>query len=68
MNAWSLPQLLASLHDDIERRLSISRQALAHSGTKGDASESVWVSLLETYLPRRYRASSAHVVDSNSSD
>lgn len=30
----------------------------------GDASEAVWLELLQTYLPRRYQTESAHVVDS----
>lgn len=65
MSDWSLKQLLASLHDDIEQRLANARRAFAHPGTKGDACESVWVALLETYLPQRYQATCAHVVDSN---
>ena len=32
--------------------------------TKGDAAENVWIDLLETYLPKRYQAAKAHVVDS----
>jgi uncharacterized protein DUF6602 len=64
MSSWSLAQILAGLHDDIEQRLSIARKTLSHPGTKGDASESVWLELLKTYLPRRYEASKAHVVDS----
>lgn len=65
MSTWSLSVLLAGLHDDIERRLSTSRQAFAHSPTKGDASEHVWLQLFQEYLPRRYQAEKAHVVDSN---
>jgi hypothetical protein len=61
---WSLSKLLAGLHDDIEQRLSIAREAFAHPGTKGDASESVWLELFRTYLPQRYQAETAHVVDS----
>jgi len=61
---WSLPQLLAGLHDDIEQRLSTARKAFGHPGTKGDASETVWLELLQNYLPLRYQASTAHVVDS----
>jgi hypothetical protein len=61
---WSLPQLLAGLHDDIEQRLAIARKAFGHPGTKGDASESVWLQLFKTYLPQRYQAETAHVVDS----
>ena len=64
MPDWSLPVLLASLHDDIQQRLATVRKSFAHPGTKGDASESVWIELLETYLPRRYQAATAHIVDS----
>ncbi len=64
MSTWSLTQLLAKLHDDIEGRLATVREAFEHSGTKGDASEHVWLELLNTYLPERYRAERAHVVDS----
>lgn len=64
MTAWSLSQLLAGLHDDIQRRLETCRKSFAHPGTKGDASEHVWLQLLQNYLPQRYQAASAHVVDS----
>jgi hypothetical protein len=61
---WSLSQLLAGLHDDIQKRLEISRSTFGHPGTKGDASEAVWLELLQSYLPQRYQAATAHVVDS----
>jgi hypothetical protein len=61
---WSLSQLLAGLHEDIQKRLEISRKSFGHPGTKGDASETVWLSLLQSYLPQRYQAATAHVVDS----
>ncbi|MDQ2081513.1 hypothetical protein RA307_15105 [Xanthobacteraceae bacterium Astr-EGSB] len=64
MSDWSLPVLLASLHEDIQQRLATVRKSFAHPGTKGDASESVWIELLDTYLPKRYQAATAHVVDS----
>jgi hypothetical protein len=64
MSNWSLTQLLAGLHDDIEQRLSIARKSFAHPSTKGDASEAVWLDLLQTYLPQRYQVATAHVVDS----
>jgi hypothetical protein len=64
MTTWSLSVLLAGLHDDIQRKLETVRQSFAHPGTKGDASEKVWLELLETYLPKRYQAATAHVVDS----
>jgi hypothetical protein len=64
MADWSLPRVLESLHKDIEHRLEIARTAIGHPGDKGDTSESIWISILQSYLPRRYRAEKAHVVDS----
>lgn len=64
MTDWSLPQLLAGLHDEIHQRLETVRNTLGHPGTKGDASERVWLELLQKYLPQRYQAAKAHVVDS----
>ncbi len=62
---WSLPQILASLHDDIEQRLAIARKTFGHPNAKGDASEGVWLELFDNYLPKRYSALKAHVVDSS---
>jgi hypothetical protein len=64
VSAWSLAQVLAALHDDIEERLGRARATFGHPTTKGDASENVWLELLQKYLPRRYQAEKAHVVDS----
>lgn len=64
MSGWSIQTLLSELHDDIQERLARARKAFGHPGTKGDASEAVWLELLQTYLPQRYQAASAHVVDS----
>lgn len=64
MTDWSLKDLLAGLHDNIQKRLEIVRKNFGHPGTKGDASEKVWLELLGTYLPKRYQAAAAHVVDS----
>lgn len=62
---WSLPVLLAGLHEDIQSQLQIARQSFAHPVSKGDASELVWLELLQKYLPQRYQAEKAHVVDSD---
>jgi hypothetical protein len=64
MTEWSLPRLLAGLHEEIEQRLRTAREAFGHPSSKGDASERVWLELLRAYLPARYRAEKAHVVDS----
>jgi len=65
MTEWSISVLLSGLHDEIQQKLATARKAFGHPGTKGDASESVWLAMLETYLPQRYRATKGHVVDSN---
>jgi hypothetical protein len=64
MTTWSLSRLLAGLHDDIQQKLETVRKTFGHPGTKGDASEKIWLDLLKTYLPKRYQAETAHVVDS----
>lgn len=64
MSDWSLKNILSGLHDDIQQRLEIIRRTMTHPGTKGDASEGVWNELFNKYLPERYRADKAHVVDS----
>lgn len=63
-SGWSIQTLLSELHDDIQEQLARARKAFGHPGTKGDASQAVWLELLQTYLPQRYQAASAHVVDS----
>jgi len=63
--SWSLQELLSDLHKDIENRLHTARKSIGHPGSKGDASESVWLELLQTYLPARYQANKAFIVDSN---
>jgi len=65
MTDWSLSELLAGLHDDIQQKLATARKAFGHPGTKGDASEQVWLEMLKTYLPQRYQVTTAHVVDSD---
>lgn len=64
MVAVTLPRLLHSLQGDIAHQLQIARQSFDHSTIKGDASETVWLTLLQTYLPFRYQAARAQVVDS----
>jgi hypothetical protein len=62
---WSLPALLQGLHKGIHNRLHTAREVAGHPVLKGDAAETVWLSMLGDYLPERYRAKRAVVVDSN---
>jgi len=65
MTNWSLSVLLESLHDDIHQQLETARKSFGHPVSKGDASETIWLELLQKYLPKRYEAKKGHVVDSN---
>lgn len=65
MTEWSLRTLFEGVHEKVQAELELARSAYAHPTTKGDASENVWLHLLNTYLPRRYRAARAFVTDSN---
>jgi hypothetical protein len=62
---WSLSALLEGLHKDIHNRLHTAREVVGHPVLKGDAAETIWLTMLSNYLPERYRASRAVVVDSN---
>jgi len=64
MSGWSLPALLAGLHDEIQKGLALARGTMGHPVAKGDASEKVWLELFQKYLPHRYQAAKAFVVDS----
>lgn len=62
--SWSLPGLFDHLHQSVEDDLRRARTAIGHPTEVGDASESVWIEVLNKHLPLRYRATKAHVVDS----
>lgn len=62
---WSLSDLLADLHDDIQQRLERARKTMGHPVSLGDVSENVWLTMLKNYLPLRYSADKAFVVDSD---
>src|SRR5262249_49600099 len=61
---WSLSQILKSLHDDVQRRLTIVRTTISHPVAKGDASEGVWLNVLQSYIPQRYQVARAFIADS----
>lgn len=65
MADWSLKTLLESLHDELHGKLETARKSLGHPVEKGDASEQIWLKFLQSYLPQRYQAEKAFVVDSN---
>lgn len=64
---WRLSDILAGVHVDVEQKLWTARKTLNHPGSKGTATENVWVEVLNAYLPQRYRTAKAHVADSHGS-
>lgn len=64
MTDWSLATLLQGLHKGIHQRLHTAREVAGHPVLKGDTAEAVWLALLNDYLPMRYQAKRAVVVDS----
>ena len=62
--SWSLPALMEGLHERVERDLRLARELIGHCVGKGESSQNVWIKLFENYLPERYQARSATVVDS----
>ncbi|MFY0733609.1 hypothetical protein J3367_05625 [Aurantimonas sp. NFXS3] len=62
--SWNLHALLSGLHEEIQDRLERARNNVGHPVAKGDATEGIWIELLQTYLPRRYTVDKAFVCDS----
>ena len=65
MTTWSLTSLLEGLHKGVHQRLHTAREVAGHPVLKGDAAETVWLAMLSDYLPARYQAKRAVVVDSH---
>jgi hypothetical protein len=61
---WSLPVLLDELNASVTADLQRARKTLGHPTDLGDATEEIWIELFNKYLPRRYQAIKATVVDS----
>ena len=62
---WSLPLLTKGLHARVEQELRLARELIGHAPGMGEASQNVWIKLFEYYLPERYQARSATVMDSD---
>jgi hypothetical protein len=60
----NIRNLFLGLQEQMTSRLSTNRKHIPHPGTKGDASELCWLEMLGNYLPQRYRAEKAFVLDS----
>jgi len=63
-NTVDLHGLFLSLQQQLVAKLLTNRKNIKHPGAKGDASELRWLEMLSSYLPQRYHAAKAFVLDS----
>jgi len=56
-------ELFFSLQKQMAARFDTTRGFVLHDPTKGAAAEQNWLAMLNAYLPQRYKADSAFVVD-----
>ena len=61
----SLREVYRQVQSQMAAKLTVSNVAIQHTGEKGDSSETDWVNWFKAYLPKRYQADKAFVVDSN---
>lgn len=59
----NLHTVFLGLQDQMIASLSTNREVIKHAGTKGEATELHWLDMLNNYLPKRYRADKAFVLD-----
>ena len=58
-----LPEIFRRVQEEMLAQLSVGR-LFEHASTAGAATEHHWLQLFDRYLPRRYRAAPAFVIDS----
>jgi hypothetical protein len=59
-----LNEIYKSVQNEMLAKLQASRSSISHSAEMGSASEDDWIDWFNTYLPKRYQAKRAFVVDS----
>jgi hypothetical protein len=59
----NLKQLFLSLQNQLQTKMVTNREFVHHGPAKGAASEQAWLAMFNAYLPQRYRADSAFVID-----
>lgn len=65
VNKVDLAGLFRSRQKATQAAQELNREFAVHQGTKGEATETSWIHLLQEYLPNRYAIERAMVVDSN---
>ena len=58
-----IDQLFGALQQQLQASLRVVREVVDHPTAKGDEAEADWITMLGSYLPKRYRVAGAFVVD-----
>lgn len=64
-NQVNIRDIFLGLQKQMRAKLSLNKKILTHPVAKGDASECEWINMLKSYLPSRYCADRAFVIDCN---
>jgi len=64
-NKIDLRDIFMGLQSQMLAKLTFNRKTILHPGTKGDACELEWIDMLTAYLPSRYCADKAFIIDCN---
>ena len=62
-NKVDIRDIFLGLQEEMRSKLMRNKKTLPHSVTKGDSSEAAWLDMLSSYLPMRYQATKAFVID-----
>lgn len=60
-----LRKLLLAHQHQLVARLGSAGDVFEHPGSKGQATETAWTNVIDNFLPERYEASAAFVLDAN---
>ena len=61
--AW-MREAFLGVQQQLELRLRLAAQSIAHAGTKGTVNEDHWIEVFRAYLPKRYEVATGFVIDS----
>ncbi len=65
LNSVSLKEVFGGLQKQMIDKMEADRKTIPHAPTLGDEGESSWLEIFQSYLPKRYQAEKAFVLDAD---
>jgi len=62
-NKINVKEIFLGLQEQMRAKLTLNRKILTHPVAKGNVTELEWIDMLSSYLPSRYQADRAFVID-----